>query len=78
MKFDICYIIFCRAAKMYNIPSKKRASKKSTKNKTDDLDLFATNFSQLIQKSPPPNPPGLFKYLGRRVDGKVSLLHPDS
>ena len=61
-----------RAAKKFNIPNhpkKKCGSRK--KSDLSDGPLFATNFSRAISRDPPPNPPGLFKYMGRRVDGKV-------
>ncbi|XP_057304780.1 kinesin-related protein 10-like isoform X1 [Hydractinia symbiolongicarpus] len=60
---------FAEAAKKYNIPSKK----KKKRHRRED-DLFPTNFSYLLRTDPPPNPPGLFKYMGRRVDGKVSVM----
>jgi len=74
-------IFFAKAAQKFNIPAKKKTRKSYQKSQydlaeenEDDIQLFPTNFSRCVSRSPPSNPPGLFKYMGRRVDGKVSFI----
>jgi len=74
-------IFFAKAAQKFNIPAKKKTRKSYQKSQydlaeenEDDIQLFPTNFSRCVSRSPPSNPPGLFKYMGRRVDGKVKIM----
>ncbi|XP_065655982.1 kinesin-related protein 10 isoform X7 [Hydra vulgaris] len=64
---------FTEAAKMFNIPNKQNR-KVSNKNSVSKDVTFLTNFQSIIKNMPPDNPPGLFKYIGRRVDGKVNVM----
>eukprot|EP00794_Sanderia_malayensis_P017715 gene17715-19486_t len=78
-------IFFAKAAKNFNIPAKKKTRKSNNHyqkqpydmatNEDDDVkQLFPTNFSYCLSRNPAANPPGLFKYMGRRVDGKVKIM----
>ncbi|XP_065051675.1 kinesin-like protein KIF26B isoform X3 [Rhopilema esculentum] len=76
-------IFFAKAAQKFNIPAKKKARKPTGQYKShadmaqepeEEKQLFPTNFSRCLSRMPPSNPPGLFKYMGRRVDGKVKIM----
>ncbi|XP_066916450.1 uncharacterized protein [Clytia hemisphaerica] len=64
---------FVEAAKKYNVRKNRSSSSSKHKNK-ESSSLFPTNFTNMLKQSSPSNPPGLFKYMGRRVDGKVSVM----
>lgn len=67
-------ILLCRVAK--KCVKQKKSSKNSNNSSKVKESLFPTNFSYMLKNSAPSNPPGLFKYMGRRVDGKVYIFFP--
>ena len=78
-------ILIFRAAQRLSLSSKRRHRKSRRKGKdgdcsstsTQEQGCFATNFSELIMRSPPQAPPSLFKHAVKKCgdsNGKVSSL----
>uniref|UniRef100_K7FCZ3 Kinesin family member 26B n=1 Tax=Pelodiscus sinensis TaxID=13735 RepID=K7FCZ3_PELSI len=68
---------FARAAQKLNLSSKKKKHRPSTSSVTESP-LFSTNFSSILQTSPPPAPPCLLRAVNKVKDtpglGKVKVM----
>ncbi|CAM5102190.1 unnamed protein product [Eretmochelys imbricata] len=68
---------FARAAQKLNLSSKKKKHRPSTSS-VSESPLFSTNFSSILQTSPPPAPPCLLRAVNKVKDtpglGKVKVM----